>query len=287
MPGRAEPASSGAVFLLMVLLTGCGTPAATTSITAASPTTTTAAAEPTTTAAPTATTLPVVELNVEWPVDGFVTVEPTVAVFGAASIGSSVTVNGQATMIVSNEKAYFEGNVTLVAGDNEISVVAESRDSSTAETTLNVRYLPEAVEEFTYFTNVSAEEVVADYAQMLSGQEAIDAAVEDGVTTPEEGVPNDYYIRNVNTQLRTLPVAPDAVVILASSAAGAVAGVRVSVDEWLSLFHEDGTPYDRSQEEPPLVEGPHSGFFGAGWGAPYWITLEGDQVVQIYQQYLP
>lgn len=140
---------------------------------------------------------------------------------------------------------------------------------------------------FAFMKRVSTEEIVVDHAQFLTGQEAIDAAVEDGVTTPEEGVPNDYYIRNPDAQLRTLPLSVDVVVILATPAAGAVGEVRVTLAEWLRLFHDDGTPYDLSTEQPPPVSEPHNGFFGAGWGAPYWLTIEGDQVSQIRQQYLP
>lgn len=207
---------------------------------------------------------------------------------GVTSPGATVTVNGEETAINSEgDPTYFDRSITLTAGDNEISVVASAPDATPAQMVVTVHYVPDAALEFAFMDRVTADEIVADYAQFLTGQQAIDAAVEDGVTTPEEGVPNDYYIRNVNTQLRTLPLSPDVVVILSTSAPGAVGEIRVPMDDWLVLFHEDGTPYDPSREELPPLEEPHFGFFGAGGGAPYWLTIDGDQVIQIRQQYLP
>ena len=46
-----------------------------------------------------------------------------------------------------------------------------------------------------------------DYAEMLTGQEAMDAAVEAGYIAPGEDLPNDYFIRNDNPQKREFTVA--------------------------------------------------------------------------------
>lgn len=270
--------------LALFLLTAC---AGTTTTTTTSPTTTAAS---TTTAVPiTTTTVPrSIVLEVSWPIEGFISTEPVISVIGVTSSGATVTVNGaEASISGDDQSAIFDLFIALTEGDNEIVVAATAGDSGSAEVVVNVRYLPNADLEFAFMERVSVEKIVADYAQFLTGQEAIDAAVEDGVTTPEEGVPNDYYIRNVNPQLRTLALLADVVVILATPAPGAVGEVLVPIDEWLSLFHDDGTPYDLNKEDPPPVEEPHSGFFGAGWGAPYWLTIDRDQVIQIRQQYLP
>lgn len=270
--------------LALFVLTACaGSAVATTS----SPTTTAAS---TTTVVPiTTTTVPrSIALEISWPIEGFISTEPEISVSGVTSPGATVTVNGEeASMSGDDQLAIFDLLIALTEGDNEIAVAATGADAATAEVVVNVRYLPNADLEFAFMDRVSAAEIVADYAQFLTGQEAIDAAVEDGVTTPEEGVPNDYYIRNVNPQLRTLPLSEDVLVILATPAPGAVGEVLVSMDDWLGLFHDDGTPYDLDEEDPPPVEEPHSGFFGAGWGAPYWLTIDGAEVIQIRQQYLP
>ena len=53
-----------------------------------------------------------------------------------------------------------------------------------------------------------------DYVDMYTGDEAIAKALADGsnvVETDENGnqyIPNDYYIRNVNTKVRTFPLGP-------------------------------------------------------------------------------
>jgi hypothetical protein len=54
-----------------------------------------------------------------------------------------------------------------------------------------------------------------DKVDFLTGQEAVDAALEAGVIGPDEGgVPNDYFIRNENPLIRQLPVLPDSEVLL-------------------------------------------------------------------------
>jgi hypothetical protein len=51
-----------------------------------------------------------------------------------------------------------------------------------------------------------------DLAQLLTGDEADEAAAEAGDIEPGEEVPNDVFVRNENPRLRELPVAPDAVI---------------------------------------------------------------------------
>jgi len=144
--------------------------------------------------------------------------------------------------------------------------------------------------EIAFLTQVSATEIVADSAEMLTGDEANQAAFEDGVIgSVDEGVPNDYYIRNQDDQLRTLAVADGVTVVLQTSATGSVSGVEVPMDEWLALFKADGTPWDYEVDEVPSWPEPHMGYFGAGTkGAPYWLTFDADgNVIEIEQQYLP
>ena len=54
---------------------------------------------------------------------------------------------------------------------------------------------------------VGGRTVTFDLVQWFQGDAAARAAAEDGEESPP---PNDYYIRNVNPRLRTLPVAADA-----------------------------------------------------------------------------
>ena len=69
--------------------------------------------------------------------------------------------------------------------------------------------LPEG-EWFGYLTAASASGIEFDLACWFTGQAAIDAAAEDGEESPP---PNDYYVRNDNSQIRSLTVSPEAEVL--------------------------------------------------------------------------
>lgn len=181
----------------------------------------------------------------------------------------------------------FEADVILAKGANTVTVTAAYPDGETIGVD-DVRREMEVAVEFAFLTHVSASEIVADYAQWLTGTEANQAAFEDGVIgSVEEGVPNDYYIRNVNPRLRTLPIAGDVAVWLVSAPAGPVETVAVEVDEWLALFN-DGVPWDYETEEPPSFEPPHYDYFGSGVVyAGYWLFIVDGEVVAIERQYVP
>jgi hypothetical protein len=105
--------------------------------------------------------------------------------------------------------------------------------------------------------------VTFDLIQFFSGDAATKAAAEDGEESPP---PNDYYIRNVNPRLRTLPVragAPITVNVLAAQSTGSpTKDVSVTLAKLASYFPNNGTP-------------------------PFWITVEQGQVTELAQQYLP
>jgi len=105
--------------------------------------------------------------------------------------------------------------------------------------------------------------VTFDLIQWFEGDAAAKAAAEDGQESPP---PNDYYIRNVNSRLRTLAVAADAPItvnLLAAQSTGAAnKDVSVTLDELAGYFPNSGT-------------------------GPFWITVEGGQVTRIAQQYVP
>ena len=105
--------------------------------------------------------------------------------------------------------------------------------------------------------------ITFDLIQFFTGDAATRAAAEDGEESPP---PNDYYIRNVNSRLRTLPVqdgAPITVNVLAAQETGSsTKNVPVTLDKLASYFPNSGTP-------------------------PFWITVAQGQVTRIEQQYLP
>jgi hypothetical protein len=105
--------------------------------------------------------------------------------------------------------------------------------------------------------------ITFDLIQFYTGDAATKAALEDHKESPP---PNDYYIRNVNPRLRTLPVrvdAPITVNVLAAEATGsATKDVPVTLAKLASYFPNTGTP-------------------------PFWITVDLGQVTKIAQQFLP
>jgi phytoene dehydrogenase-like protein len=105
--------------------------------------------------------------------------------------------------------------------------------------------------------------VTFDLIQWFTGEAATRAAAEDGEESPP---PNDYYIRNVNSRLRTLPVAADAPItvnlLAAQSTGSATKDVSVTLDELAGYFPNSGT-------------------------GPFWLTVDGGQVTRIAQQFVP
>jgi hypothetical protein len=105
--------------------------------------------------------------------------------------------------------------------------------------------------------------VTFDLIQFFTGDAATKAAAEDNKESPP---PNDYYIRNVNPRLRTLPVRPDAPItvnVLAAQSTGSTTkDVSVTLAKLASYFPNSGTP-------------------------PFWITVEQGQATKIAQQFLP
>jgi hypothetical protein len=105
--------------------------------------------------------------------------------------------------------------------------------------------------------------ITFDLIQFFTGEAATKAAAEDGEESPP---PNDYYIRNVNSRLRTLPVRSDAPitvnVLAAPSTGSSTKDVSVTLDELAGYFPNSGT-------------------------APFWITVEQGQVTKMAQQFLP
>jgi hypothetical protein len=105
--------------------------------------------------------------------------------------------------------------------------------------------------------------ITFDLIQFFTGDAATKAAAEDNKESPP---PNDYYIRNVNPRLRTLPVRPDAPItvnVLAAQSTGSTTkDVSVTLAKLASYFPNSGTP-------------------------PFWITVEQGQATKIAQQFLP
>jgi hypothetical protein len=112
--------------------------------------------------------------------------------------------------------------------------------------------------------------IAFDLAEFLTGEEANEAAVEDGVISEGETVPNDYYIRNRNPMLRTLSLALD-VSITVVNWENCCESIPGELEPFVQAF---------SAKDPPL--GIYRGTY-----SPYWLTVQGGRIVAIEEQYLP
>jgi hypothetical protein len=299
------------LIVALILVAGCGAATSddlSTSTSAAAGTTTSVVTttSPTTTSTPATTSTTVVDspdivldaalsgpfapwhsvavASADLQMSGFVTPgSEVVLMVSSPPVEGGIVFEGDATV----ENDYFYGDVSLVPGRNIVTAIATSPAGTTSAVALDARYEPDATVEFGFLTAVSAGEIVADYAQWLSGDEANQAAFEDGViASVEEGVPNDYYIRNANPQLRTLPLADDVAVWLISPVEG-VTSVEVAIEEWLGLFN-GGAAWDYETDEIPNWDEPYFGYYGAAMvQTPYWFVILDGEVIAIEQQYVP
>jgi hypothetical protein len=106
--------------------------------------------------------------------------------------------------------------------------------------------------------------ITFDLIQFYRGDDAAREAAKDHQESPP---PNDYYIRNSNPRLRTLPVRADAPITCNTLTAGytgsATKNVRVPL--WRLAI---------------VMQATHS-------SPPFWITVHHGEVVKITEQYLP
>lgn len=107
-----------------------------------------------------------------------------------------------------------------------------------------------------------------DYAEMLSGEAALKAAIEDGFIQPGETLDNDYYIRNQNPMKREFTIAAGVSITTQTRSGGM--GESATWEEFLS-FWGPNPPEDAEH----LKE------------MPWWIVRDGQEVIEIEEQYLP
>jgi hypothetical protein len=110
---------------------------------------------------------------------------------------------------------------------------------------------------------LASRTVVVDVIQFFTGAAAAKAATEDHQESPP---PNDYYIRNTNKRLRTLPVAPSA---------------RITVNVLSSEETGDATK-DLAVDLPKLAS-----YFPSQISAVFWVTVRHDEVEALQEQFLP
>jgi hypothetical protein len=110
--------------------------------------------------------------------------------------------------------------------------------------------------------------IVFDLAELLTGDEANQAAEERGEETP---VPNDYFIVNDNSKLRQLPVAP---------------GLQILLLDWTdcceTMFRADPQLFQESFDHQTYPPGNYKGTFSG-----YWVRVRDGAVTKVEEQYFP
>lgn len=118
-----------------------------------------------------------------------------------------------------------------------------------------------------WLTGIGTRTVTVDVVQWLTGAAADAAYQRDHPDVPGAEAPNGFYIRNANPRLRTLPVRGDAAVAVQQPGGGLRSISFAELPAYLA-----GDP------------APHAGRL---WYAPFWVTVRGDRVISIVEQYLP
>ena len=144
--------------------------------------------------------------------------------------------------------------------------------ATTTSTTVVVTTAPE-VQQFAFVRAIDESEIRFDPATMLTGEEAVEAAQDDGVLAEGEDLPNDFYISNPDTEETVATLDPDGTYVL------------VGFDRYNGLI-------DRQLSLEDLVavlNGVNAeAFYGIiPGGVPVNLTLVGGTVVSARQQYLP
>jgi hypothetical protein len=108
----------------------------------------------------------------------------------------------------------------------------------------------------------ATRQITVDVVQFFTGDDAVKAAEEDNAE--EIPPPNDYWIRNANSRLRTFAVAADAPITVNTlgfaESGGATENIAKTLPELAKLDYETRL---------------------------FWVTVSGDRVLKIAEQFLP
>lgn len=107
-----------------------------------------------------------------------------------------------------------------------------------------------------------------DYAQLLTGDEAVKAAIKAGQLAPGEDLPNDYFILNENPTTREYEVSKS---------------VDITTSTWEGVMEAAATwaEFTSFWSSTPPAGAEHLK------DSPWWIVRDGPVVLRIDEQYLP
>ena len=186
-----------------------------------------------------------------------------------------------------NSSADVTTSQSLPPSTVETSTTLDATTSSVGSTTTsddNPAVLPDGDRQFAFVTGVEQADdgtwtVTADYAQWLTGDDAIEAAEQAGDLDDNGDLPSgDYYILNENPRLRELVLDPAAPIALNACfiSGDCVVLVDATIADWVALLNG----------EVPESLGEGFQWYGNGL-LPYWLIFDGETIVGIEEQYLP
>jgi hypothetical protein len=165
--------------------------------------------------------------------------------------------------------ACSSGSSTVTGGPSTGSEGPGSSSSPDVTETSTVEPTPapeiEDGRHFVFVKRTKDGSVTFDLAEFYTGAQANLIAGERGDEVP---VPNDVYIVNDNPKLRTVPVADGAKIM--------VYDWSMCCDSYTSISYDEFAGY---------IGSPTDDFHGTS--SPYWIRVQGGQIVKIEEQYLP
>jgi hypothetical protein len=123
---------------------------------------------------------------------------------------------------------------------------------------------------FPHVSNDEGNQLLIDEAEWLSGAEANEAAMEDGVIEAGESVPNDYYNPNEDRARVAMPVADDVVIVLTTADRNNIPSLKCV--SWRE--------FDDTMRNPRPWE-------HAVGQSPFWLTVQNGEMIRIVEQYLP
>ncbi|HEX2153697.1 MAG TPA: hypothetical protein VHL52_06945 [Acidimicrobiia bacterium] len=131
-------------------------------------------------------------------------------------------------------------------------------------------HLPDG-ETFAWVKGLTGDGLLVDPAEMLTGEAARQAAVEDGAISEGEDLPNDFYIRDETDETLVMTARDGATYALMLFADGTPTETDVSLDEFAAA-----------------LEGADPDVYGVVDGViPAMVEIEEGQIVSVRQMYLP
>jgi hypothetical protein len=177
--------------------------------------------------------------------------ETTVAVVTVTSLATSTT----ATSVISSTTSM----TTVVTTGASPATTQPHGPSGSGCTPGDAVTLPEG-EWYGVVVSASQSGIEFDLACWFEGESAVEAAAEDGAESPP---PNDYYVRDDNPQIRSLPVSSDTEVTWYPNPGDPTSEIVVAYPDWVE------------------------GVTARGLGYAAWLDVIDGEVVRIREQWVP